>query len=354
MRVKAIIVVLLLAGAAACAAISEVQKSVAQPRGTHTFSERGGAAKEGGRATTLLGVSNGIPGKDLVELASFVKAMGQSPDIVLQYINETHPVSVWVGDQDWSIRMQRSSPREAAAIPMIGLAMNSTVDGFTAEQFFQRIAAGAYDSVYRGILAKWRNAGYRHFYIRPGWEMNGDWTPWSVTPSNLAAFKKAFAHIASLAHAFPDAEIKVDWSPTQAGVGRFSVEAADMYPGDRYVDIICIDHYGYAAGGTPNSKVFLTTGFTALTAAQFAARHNKPFGLDETGAGSTDAEFPANLAQAIVSVPGVRIDHVVIWDRPDGGKYGSLFWSDTPEAAAAWKAAFARIRDSSAAVGTTR
>ncbi|MBV9249701.1 MAG: hypothetical protein JO227_10720, partial [Acetobacteraceae bacterium] len=114
--------------------------------------------------------------------------------------------------------------------------------------------------------------------------------------------------------------------------------------GDQAVDIIGVDTYGVAVGGVPNTQVFDTSGgkqLSATTAARMAVAHDKPLALAEVGAGSTDTSFPPNLAQAIAG-SGARIAFVNIWDDPSGGNT-SLYWSESPGTAAAWRQAFAAI-----------
>ena len=291
---------------------------------------------------TLLGTYVGFPGTNPTQLASFENAMGQKPNIYLTYVDYTHSPSSWASDQSYTISQLQKSADEAAAIPMIGLPMNSAPTGFSADQFFKGIVAGNYDGAYSGVFQKWANAGYKTFYIRPGWEMNGTWEAWSVTSQNASDFVAAFQHIANLAHSFSGATIKVSWNPNAATPGQFPVDATSLYPGDQYVDIVSIDSYGQSLA--PDSSP-LANGWSVTTAAQFALAHGKPLGLDETGAETSDTAFPANVAQAIGNVPGVTVDHVNIWDLAGSP---NLYWSDNAAAAAAWKQAFGTISADSA------
>ena len=59
------------------------------------------------------------------------------------------------------------------------------------------------------IISDWVSAGWTTLYLRPGWEMNGNWENWSVTSGNAADFASAFAHIYTLAHNVSGAKVTV-------------------------------------------------------------------------------------------------------------------------------------------------
>lgn len=294
-------------------------------------------------AANLLGVYIGVPGETLRnhnQYNSFTAAMGQAPRLVTTYVAWDRWGPAMVSQAQWGAGTMRSAPYSAKLIPVVGIPMTTRGD-HSADQAFRDIADGKHDWDFAGILAAYA-AVSKQLYIRPAWEMNGNWFPWSVTPSSVSEFVSAFQHVAALAHSFRDATVTVVWNPAAPGSG--AIDYKSIYPGDNAVDVIGVDTFGVGAGGVPNHQVFETNDvmrFSAAAAAQMAVEHNKPLAFPEVGAGATDAVFPASLAQS-VAASGARIAFVAIWDDPSGGNT-NLYWSDTPATAVAWKRAFASI-----------
>ena len=272
---------------------------------------------------------------------SFVSAMGSAPKMLNGYVDPRFGESEWVGNAQWSAgkMISASYARPGNIIPVLGIPM--AANGEDAGTSFRNIASGSEDAVFNGIFAAYANKGYKTIYIRPGWEMNGDWYPWSVTSANAADFVAAFRRIADLAHNFPGATIKVIWNPAFRGF----VDYNSIYPADQYVDMIGLDTYGVDAGGTPDSSVFDEssgpTDFSLKSALAMAIENGKPLALPEVGAGTNDTTFPANVA-TVIAASSAQIAFVTLWDDPSGGN-SSLYWSETPSTAAAWKKAFTAI-----------
>jgi hypothetical protein len=281
--------------------------------------------------------------------------MGQAPGLLDTYMYEPDignwQASSWSGYANWIVGTAQQDPNSAPMTLCVGLPMVMPSDS-SSDQAFKDIASGKNDAAFKAMFDTFATK-YHTLYIRPGWEMNGNWEPWSVNSSNAQDFIAAFQHIANLAHSYIGMTIRVDWNPNAANVGQFPVEAQNLYPGNQYVDNISIDEY--AGGGfPPDSAALNTSGWSIQTAAQFALAHSKPLGLDEIGALRGDTNYPADVAKAISNVPGVVVDHVNIWDDPSGSGSGSLYWSDQPAVATAWKQAFATISADSANGGTTQ
>jgi hypothetical protein len=272
----------------------------------------------------------------------FAGAMGQSPKLINTYIGNSTPESQWVQTAQWAANSLKADPLTANATPVIGLPMAST--GETADQSFKNIINGSEDAIFKGIFQAWVNAGYTGLYIRPGFEMNGTWDPWSVTAADAADYIAAFQHIAALAHAFSGALIDVVWN---SNVGSTPVPYAQLYPGNTAVDIIGLDTYGAPVNtdSSPTDNSTSPTDFTLLDALALAKANGKEFALPETG--GTDAAFPPALASTIAA-SGVQVAFVNIWDS--SGDYGNLAWSDDPTVSAAWAAAFKKIAGNGATI----
>jgi hypothetical protein len=272
---------------------------------------------------------------------SFVSAMGQTADMIDTYVDQTQPESNWISDAGWLAAQFEQTPWAQSVIPVIGIPMAS--QGEDADTSFQDIISGSEDSIFNGIFQAWASDGYKQLVIRAGWEMNGNWEPWSVTSANASDYVAAFQHIAALAHSFTSASIQVVWNPN---AGSSSIVTSDLYPGNASVDIVGLDSYGEPVNtdSSPNDTSADPTDFTLLDALALAKANGKPFALPETGA--TFPMFPAALSSVIAN-SGVQVAFVNIWDADDSGSL-DLSWSTESDnqTAAAWKQAFQTIANS--------
>jgi hypothetical protein len=267
--------------------------------------------------------------------------MGQAPAIADTFVDWTSWGSTMDGQAAWSAAVMQGLPYT----PVVAVPMATSADA-SADSAFQAIASGAHDADFEAIFQAYANAGFKTFDIRPGWEFDGNWFPWSVNASNETDYVAAFDHIAALAHSFSGATIKVIWEPSGG-----SPYNAGMYPGNQAVDMVGIDQFGYGAVGTADSQVFESDGSTwsFTTAAQMAVANGKPLSADEVTDTSADTpQFAADVAQALTSVPGLVVDHFTLVNDPS-----QEFWANDPAAAAAWRQAFAAISAASAANHTT-
>src|SRR3954454_7550966 len=293
----------------------------------------------------LLGTELGDPGNTSGPSQSyyqtFTNGMGQAPVLIDTYIDDGVQPSSW-GDSAnyaaWGIQ-NANATYTANMIPVVGIPM--AIIGDDADADFKAIAGGSWDAGINNVFQNFVSHGFKTFYIRPGWEMNGDWYPWSVNQSNAADFAAAFRHIADLAHSYSGANIEVTWNP---GYVTSSTSYQSIFPGAQYVDSIGIDTYG-AASGVPDTAPFDNSTnpntFTLQDAIALAKSTGKPLSLPETGGGPGDTALPANLA-SVLADSHVQVAYVNIWDDVSGGM-ANLHWSDDPAAAAAWKSAFASI-----------
>lgn len=121
-------------------------------------------------------------------------------------------------------------------------------------QGWQAEANGVHDAFYHQLFAnlKTLRAGKGATYVRPWYEFNGNWMPYSVGAGDIASFKQAWIRVAAIARQeFPD--VKLVYCASAAN-------GSDVYaafPGKEYVDVGGIDFY--------NNYPFVTTqqGFDA-------------------------------------------------------------------------------------------
>ncbi len=328
------------------------------------------------------------------QYSNFASLMGTRPQFFDAFTDFTQSPSQWGSSASFAATSFAGSGNSFLApgsgtIPVVGVPMATNAFGpfkQDPDSFYQQIISGSLDADYTGIVDGWANAGFKTAEFRIGYEFNGfmPWTPASNGSDN-ADFVAAWQHIASLIHAEGTKDgitAKTTWDPATTNGSSYDVQT--LYPGDQYVDVVSVDVYG---GGTPNNLVDFATGGTTVDATYavwvakpaniehyylyenftlgnptpalgattasgygwsfadtvaFAKEHNKPFGIDETGAtsGQDDAVFPTWLASTIAGVEaeGVTVDHVDIWSN--GTATFDFVNGSRPNEAAAWAAGF--------------
>jgi hypothetical protein len=188
------------------------------------------------RAAPLLGVFVGDPYNNTAgglpngrtQYDEFVAAMGRTPVLIDTYVeggsgaNVVANLQQMVTDAAYSANGIRDANTRwpARLTPVIGIPMAMSHE--TAEQGFQAIASGARDVIYRQVLLRYINDGFKTIYVRPGWEMNGTWNPWSVTPANVTGWVKAWQHLVTNMRDYARTNgltLKVMWNP---GYGKYT------------------------------------------------------------------------------------------------------------------------------------
>lgn len=276
--------------------------------------------------------------------AAFKGAVGQNATAMNTYVNYTDGPAGWSDSAKYSASVIAgfNARNGTNMTPVVGLPM-ATSQG-SAISDFNDLASGKNDPQLNAIFDAYAAKGFKQIVIRPGWEMNGDWYPWAVTPENAAAFKAAFQHIADVAHAYNnDMAVAVAWNPGY--VQNASADFMSYFPGQQYVDTIGIDTYGKNSGAPSTAPLDNSTDpgtFTLKDAIALAKQTNRPLSLPETGAGAGDVEFPKNLAD-VITASQVPVWQMMIWDDTNGGP-GNLQWTGDAASEAAWKSAFARIQ----------
>lgn len=120
-------------------------------------------------------------------------------------------------------------------------------------------------------------AGDSTAIIRPGWEMNGNWYPWSsLSP---ATFISEFQADVTALRGVAGNHFSILWDVN--GLNQDNGAWNDTYPGDSWVDAVGIDQYDFSG----------YQGNTATVQA-FAVAHSKQFMVPEWGLnGSDDPAF---------------------------------------------------------------
>jgi Glycosyl hydrolase family 26 len=345
-------------------------------------------------AAPVLGCYVGNPnGNDPEEMFTFEasfdrfsRTLGSAPLFMNGFTDFHKDWKDWVPNAEWAAWSWSKSSRARDVIPVIGLPMATNADWAhqPAIDTFNRIASGQHDDVWRGVIAAWRNQGFRTLYLRPGYEMNGAFMPWfmGTDASSVAAWKSAFRRIAMVTRQVSEVSVRIVWNPTC--INRTAVDVASSYPGDDVVDVIGTDIYSplypldlydfeghtvqpnqVAWQAKPANRIHFWdypsatrqapqglpgVGWGLVRHLTFAASRGKPVGICETGVGvnpslkdrgiDDDGVFPTYLADRLFAPGAPPILFVLIWDVDVGDGDHQFSGGKKPQAAAAFRAAF--------------
>ena len=289
--------------------------------------------------------------------------IGQTPQFIDTFADFSGSWSNMVTSASWNAWSQSQSPTAKNLTPVVAVGLGTKSDNGPGT--LQQIAAGAHDDTYRGIVQAYKDAGYTTIDMRIGWEMNGNFMPWSMgnTTDSVNQWKAAFAHVADVVHSVSGIKVNTVWNPNLANNDQIDVSTA--YPGDDKVDIIGLDTYStthkydssvsdsqyynnpsasqYHPDGTSPSQWGL-----AQTIA-LASAHGKPVGIGETGVAVGDSTALPGTIAADFSAPGAPpLAFVNVWDVQTGEGDWQFTGGHDPAAGQAWAAAFANGTTSSA------
>ena len=199
---------------------------------------------------------------------------------------------------------------------------------------------GSYDSIYKS-MANAIATSYPNAIIRIGWEMNGSWYAWSAA-NKVSTYIEAYNHIASFFRT-RSSGFMLEWCPNN-GVSA-SMDCAQAYPGDAYVDCIGMDTYMDYRYGTQTSAArwgYLVSNTRGLQwQVSFAEQHGKKLSMPEWGVNADDPLFIENMHTWLVTN---NYHHASYWDSNSNFK-GQLSLGQYPNAAAAFKSLFGSVSD---------
>jgi hypothetical protein len=138
--------------------------------------------------------------------------------------------------------------RDRGSIPMIGWGAWHLGKGPEQPEFRLRLIA---DGHYNQFLHEWAEAAksWGHpFFLKFNWEMNGNWQfPWSVqlNGNQPQDYLDAWRHVHHIFSAVGADNVTWVWCPNVSS--RQTVDMAQLYPGEDYVDWACL--HGYNFGG---------------------------------------------------------------------------------------------------------
>jgi len=237
----------------------------------------------------LLGafVGNSAPVNE-ENLAAMEQWLGRELDYAVIFLNHDS-WEAFDSSVRWSLDQWPNHEKLLIAVPL-------TVTGTTLHD----VASGAYDQHY--LEAAQQIAAYDpNAIIRIGWEMNGDWFPWSAASDPqgyIDACRLAVDAFRSASQGFTFA-----WAPN---VGIERIDPEKVYPGDAYVDVVGMSVYegsSWFVGKTAEERWdWLMNQPNGLKWQQeFAAAHGKPVGFPEYASDIDDGYFVTHMADWIKS-----------------------------------------------------
>ena len=225
---------------------------------------------------------------DEQSLAGMEQWLGRKVDYALVFLNQ----SSWSGfdsSVQWTLDQWPQHEKLLISVPLI-----------PSGDTLHNAATGADDQHY--IQAAQKIAAYDpNAIIRIGWEMNGDWYPWSAA-SDPQGYIDAYRHAVD-AFRSVSPNFTFVWSPN---IGTGTIDPEKVYPGDAYVNVVGMSVYegsSWFAGKTPEQRWdWLMNQPDGLKWQQeFAAAHGKPMGYPEYASDFNDGYFVSHMADWIKS-----------------------------------------------------
>lgn len=240
---------------------------------------------------------------------------------------------------------------ERGSIPMI--TWTPTVAGADRRRIASyspaHIAAGDFDA-YIQRAARETARLEKPIFIRLAHEMNGDWYPWGDTgnPEAAANYISMWKHVVTLFRRAGATNVRWVWSPNVFGHNGVA-SPRSAYPGDDWVDWVGLDGYNWGStrpsGWQSPSTLFLTSYRT------LAQTTTKPMMIAETASAEVGGDKAAWIREFATILPAVmpKVRTVIWFDR---NKETDWRWDSSPQAAAAFRAAFGPSRHASTSAET--
>lgn len=148
-------------------------------------------------------------------------------------------------------RAQYDTVRQRGILPLVDWASYdfAAPDLLNQPQFsLSTIIAGQHDEFIRQWATQARDWGHP-FFLRFNWEMNGWWFPWNegVNGNQPGEYVLAWQHVHDIFVEVGARNVTWVWCPNIIGPETIPLES--LYPGDEYVDWVCMD--GYNTGINP-------------------------------------------------------------------------------------------------------
>jgi hypothetical protein len=339
------------------------------------------AGKAAGSSSAAFGAGLGLYDGKFEPQGIEAAAQWLGSSSAIKYAEDFIDATDWSHIADpWQLARWKGSPFTMVwGVPMIPCGGSSTQCATNVSDY-DELADGGADHYFKTLAENLVAAGFGTSYIRLGWEFNASWMGWSVcneAGSGLDSWAKdfvpAYRNIVASMRSVSGANFKFIWNPlvsSNASCPGGNLE--NFYPGDKYVDMVALDVYDGVGQTTSSAAVRLgdlmngvnggdwTSMVPAAVSGQkfkgygmnwlraFGQEHHKEIGLPEWGldpgrseaGGGDDAYFITQMAKWIKANAS---GPAVFWNYSDGTLALNIpndSTGDTPEATAAFKAAF--------------
>ncbi|HZQ08500.1 MAG TPA: glycosyl hydrolase [Anaerolineae bacterium] len=155
--------------------------------------------------------------------------------------------------------------RQRGSIPMLDWGSFNYGSGVIQPDFQLR---DIYNGMYDGYITQWAKdakAWGHPFFLRFDWEMNGNWQfPWSeqLNGNQKGDYVKMWRHVHDIFTRNGATNVTWVWCPNIAG--STTRDMRTLYPGDVYVDWICLDGYNKYNTWLRFDQVFAAKGINWL------------------------------------------------------------------------------------------
>lgn len=265
---------------------------------------------------------DGVPAS-LAGLDRFESGVGKKVSIV-------HWGQSWARPPSNPFQTDRfNNVRNRGAIPMLDWGAWQLGAGTNQTDFrLATIAKGTYD----GYLKQWASAAkaWGHpFFLRFGWEMNGNWQfPWSaqLNGNHPAEYVAAWRHIHDIFVQQGATNATWVWCPNVAS--SQTTPLTELYPGDDYIDWTCLD--GYNPGGSASNWQSFAQIFSGRDLGGFNPHDtygemvtlapSKPMMLGEVASSESGGSKAAWIRDMLQTVPTTYTQiRAVVWFDWNGG-----------------------------------
>jgi len=198
-------------------------------------------------------------------------------------------------------------------------------------QPLKAIVDGKYDTYIQEFSAEAREFG-KPVLMRFGHEMNGDWYPWGGTRNGGATpdkygdparadgpelFVDAFRYIHNIFKQANATNVLWVWCPNvlmEGKLGEAWNEIGNYYPGDDYVDWLCVDGYNWGTSQSWSKWQSFDEVFSPTYARLREINPNKPIIIGETASsdkGGDKAAWSTDALQKVIAAyPQIR---AIVW-----------------------------------------
>ena len=179
-----------------------------------------------------------LSASNLTKLTAFESDVGKKAAIVMWFQAWGAP-----NEKDFNTLLM-TAVRNHGSIPLVTWEPRDVTQGADQPQYaLQNIINGTFDS-YISTFALDAKAWGHPFFLRFAHEMNDQWVPWSeqVNGNKAGQYIQAWRHVHDIFRAKGVTNVTWVWCP---GVSVDINSFRELYPGDRYVDWVCMDGYNY-------------------------------------------------------------------------------------------------------------